>query len=84
MQQTKKGAAAAVVTGAASGMGRATAMALAEVGWEILALDLVEGGLIGPDGDIKTVSVDVSDRAKVKAAIDKRTPQRTDTWAQHG
>ena len=34
---------AAVVTGAASGMGRATASALVKDGWDVIALDRVAG-----------------------------------------
>lgn len=62
--------AAAIVTGAASGMGRATAAALAERGWKVLALDLVSGSLEVSGGIIEIQPVDVTDRSSVKAVIE--------------
>lgn len=59
----------AVVTGAASGMGRATAELLSESGWNVIALDRTETSYPAGDGKIETVSVDVTDRAAVGAAI---------------
>ena len=59
----------AVVTGAASGMGQATAEVLIESGWTVLALDLVETTYQVGERDIQTVAVDVADRAAVRDAI---------------
>ena len=59
----------AVVTGAASGMGRATAELLVESGWEVLSLDRVETSFPAGTGKIATIAVDVTDRAAVGEAI---------------
>jgi 3-oxoacyl-[acyl-carrier protein] reductase len=59
----------AVVTGAASGMGQATAEVLTESGWTVLALDLVETTFAAGDHKITTVAVDVTDRDAVRDAI---------------
>ncbi|MFL4475885.1 SDR family NAD(P)-dependent oxidoreductase [Paeniglutamicibacter sp. MACA_103] len=61
--------ATAIVTGAASGMGRATALGLAAHGWDVLAFDLTEGKLEAVDGFIPVIPVDVTDRAGIKQAI---------------
>lgn len=61
--------AVAVVTGASSGMGQATAEVLTESGWTVLALDLVETTFAAGDHKIHTIAVDVTDRAAVRAAI---------------
>src|SRR5690349_23471297 len=60
----------AVVTGAASGMGSATADLLLAEGWSVLALDRTASE-IGPAGGptAKTVTVDITRRAEVHAAI---------------
>lgn len=60
----------AIVTGAASGMGRATAELLTEPGWQVLALDQVETAYATGAGGVRTVAVDVTDRAAVGTAID--------------
>ncbi len=59
----------AVVTGAASGMGRATAELLTESGWDLLALDRVEATFAAGDGKVATVAVDVTNRADVADAL---------------
>lgn len=61
---------AAVITGAASGMGRATALALAEHGWEVVALDIAGGTIPAGGRDIEILEADVTDRASVKAVLD--------------
>ncbi len=60
----------AIVTGAASGMGRATAELLAESGYDVLALDRTVTSYPAGDGKVETVSVDVSDSGAVHEAID--------------
>jgi NAD(P)-dependent dehydrogenase (short-subunit alcohol dehydrogenase family) len=58
-----------VITGAASGIGRATAELFAAEGAELALLDRDLGGLSGLSGT--AIAVDVSDEASVAAAIDK-------------
>jgi NAD(P)-dependent dehydrogenase (short-subunit alcohol dehydrogenase family) len=60
----------AIVTGAASGMGRATAELLTERGWTVLALDRTEISFTVGDATVSTVTVDITDRAAVHAALD--------------
>lgn len=58
----------AIVTGAASGMGRATAQALLNGGWSVLSLDRTAS----PDAGhrrLHHVDTDVTDRAAVAAAV---------------
>ncbi|WP_048550057.1 SDR family NAD(P)-dependent oxidoreductase [Nostocoides japonicum] len=59
----------AVVTGAASGMGRATAEVLAEGGWDVLALDRVATRYATGGRTLETVAVDVTDRRQVADAV---------------
>jgi NAD(P)-dependent dehydrogenase (short-subunit alcohol dehydrogenase family) len=65
---------AAVVTGAASGMGRATAELLVESGWDVLALDRIEAIYPAGGGKVATAVVDVTDRAQVRNAIEAYLP----------
>ena len=60
----------AVVTGAASGMGRATAELLVESGWDVLALDRSEAVYPAGRGKVVTAVVDVTDRAQVRNAVE--------------
>jgi len=57
-----------VITGAASGIGRATAQLFAGHGAALALLDRDEAGMRGADG--KAIVCDVSDEASVAAAID--------------
>lgn len=59
----------AIVTGAASGMGRATAELLTDSGWQVLALDRVETEYPTARGPLRTAAVDVTDREAVGDAI---------------
>lgn len=54
----------AVITGAASGIGRATASKLLAEGWEVYAWDLNPGDLDG----VRWSSIDVGDMAQVRSA----------------
>lgn len=67
---------AAFVTGAASGIGRATAVRLAAEGAQVTAADLDEAGvkatvdeIVGAGGTATAVALNVSDREAVAAAI---------------
>ena len=59
----------AVVTGAASGMGLATAQLLHREGWTVLALDRADAAIDTDAGLLRTVPVDVTRRSDVAAAI---------------
>jgi len=63
-----------VVTGAASGIGRATAAALVAQGAEVFALDLKPMTL---DGAVRTVTVDLADPSSIDAAL-TQIPDRVD------
>lgn len=60
----------AIVTGAASGMGRSTTEALVKEGWDVLALDRVVTEYEVAGETIRTVEVDVTRRDGVRAVID--------------
>lgn len=62
--------ATALVTGAASGMGRATARRLVDEGWTVLALDLEPGD--PPTQRLMPCCADVADRAAVEASVAER------------
>ncbi len=59
----------AVVTGAASGMGLATAQLLHREGWTVLPLDRSDAGIDTEAGVLRTVPVDVTRRADVATAL---------------
>ncbi|TCJ96976.1 SDR family NAD(P)-dependent oxidoreductase [Nocardia alba] len=60
----------AIVTGAASGIGRATVELFAERGHDVVAVDIAERGLTGLDDAIVTVAGDISEDAVNQAAVD--------------
>jgi NAD(P)-dependent dehydrogenase (short-subunit alcohol dehydrogenase family) len=59
----------AIVTGAASGMGRSASEALVKEGWDVLALDRVATEFEVAGETIRTVEVDVTNRDQVREAI---------------
>jgi len=66
----------AIVTGAAGGIGEATASDLARWGWRVFGFDLracesslARSDLAGFGGSVEPVRVDVTDRAAVEAAV---------------
>jgi 3-oxoacyl-[acyl-carrier protein] reductase len=62
----------AVVTGAASGIGRATAIALREAGADVVVADVDEAGLhstAASVGGVRAVVTDVSERSQVQALV---------------
>jgi NAD(P)-dependent dehydrogenase (short-subunit alcohol dehydrogenase family) len=65
----------AVVTGAASGMGRATALRFASKGARVVAADVNETGLAevsaAAGGEVLAVTADVSDREQVDALVQR-------------
>ena len=70
----------ALVTGAASGIGRATAVALAANGLTVVGVDRDEAGLAGTvdaaasveaAGSVETVGADLTDDAAVEAAVER-------------
>ncbi|MEN0134522.1 MAG: SDR family oxidoreductase [Rhodococcus sp. (in: high G+C Gram-positive bacteria)] len=67
----------AIVTGAASGMGHATAQHLIDAGWNVLALDLKDSDLRTGSGSLRELSVDITDRDAVADAIADGVPAGT-------
>ncbi|MEC3913848.1 SDR family NAD(P)-dependent oxidoreductase [Nocardia sp. CDC160] len=69
----------ALVTGAASGMGRIVAQRLAAAGWHVAAVDLNGDGLADTarrSPNTHTYTCDVSDPAQVRAVVDKVRSER--------
>ena len=60
----------AIVTGAASGMGRATAGQLVKEGWDVLALDRVATQFDANGETVRTVAVDVTRRDDIHQAVE--------------
>ncbi len=68
---------AAVVTGAASGLGQATATALAAAGAEVLGIDLPAAvKAASPPSGVTLVGADVTDEDQVRGALDQVPGQR--------
>lgn len=72
--------ASAVVTGAASGIGRATAIRIAREGGRVISLDIADQGGVGTVTEVRAIggvaeaiAVDVSVREQVEAAITRCT-----------
>jgi NAD(P)-dependent dehydrogenase (short-subunit alcohol dehydrogenase family) len=70
----------AVVTAAGNGIGRAAALALAQVGRRLLLIDLDQAGLAETveqvrtgRGDVQSLLVDCTSESAVRAALDERT-----------
>ncbi len=69
---------AVLVTGAAGGLGKASALRLAELGADVAIIDVAEDGLAETTQAIRTLGrnaldmpMDLSDRANCKAAVDR-------------
>ncbi|TKR27763.1 SDR family oxidoreductase [Natronomonas salsuginis] len=69
----------AIVTGAASGIGRATALALATNGLTVVGADIDDAGLdetvnraseLGVKGDLQPITTDLTDDVEVQAMVD--------------
>lgn len=64
----------ALVTGAASGMGRSTAELFLRRGWTVLALDVAAADLDPAAGRLVALQVDVRDRDAIDAALAEHVP----------
>ena len=64
----------ALVTGAGSGMGRATAEMFLERGWTTLAVDVAPVDLAATSGRLVSIEADVRDRAALDAALAEHLP----------
>ena len=64
----------ALVTGAGSGMGRATAEMFLERGWTTLAVDIAPVDLDATSGRLVPIEADVRDRAALDAALAEHLP----------
>ncbi|WP_207539557.1 SDR family oxidoreductase [Sabulicella rubraurantiaca] len=81
-----------VVTGASAGIGRATAVAFARLGWRVALLARGHAGLEGARRDVEAaggaalvIPLDVADGAAVSAAADQVVAQwgRLDVWVNN-
>lgn len=59
----------AIVTGASSGMGAATAAKLLDQGWDVLALDVRRPASPPGSERLRPIEVDITDRAAVRACL---------------
>jgi NAD(P)-dependent dehydrogenase (short-subunit alcohol dehydrogenase family) len=64
----------ALVTGAASGMGRSTATAFLSRGWTVLALDVSPLQIANSRGRLVPIAVDVRDRSGIESALATHLP----------
>ena len=64
----------ALVTGAGSGMGRATAEVFLEHGWTVLALDLAPVEIVVTGGRLVPIAADVRDRDVLDTALREHVP----------
>jgi NAD(P)-dependent dehydrogenase (short-subunit alcohol dehydrogenase family) len=64
----------ALVTGAASGMGRSTASAVLSRGWTVLALDVSPLEIADSGGRLVPIAVDVRDRSGIESALATHLP----------
>jgi NAD(P)-dependent dehydrogenase (short-subunit alcohol dehydrogenase family) len=64
----------ALVTGAASGMGRSTAECFLDHGWTVLAIDLMPVEIDGAGGRLVPIAVDVRDRDAVESVLAAHLP----------
>ena len=64
-----------IVTGAASGIGRATASRILREGGRVVAVDLAEDRLGGLDGDVVPVGADITDQAGIDRIVAAAGPR---------
>ncbi|WP_336715576.1 SDR family NAD(P)-dependent oxidoreductase [Arthrobacter sp. USHLN218] len=65
----------ALVTGAGSGMGRATSEVFLREGWAVIAVDIVPPVLEADAGRVIPLAMDVQDRATLESTLEKVVPE---------